>query len=103
MLYLIENFEEFVVAGSGKPLRQFIYSKDLAKLMLWALREYTEIQPIILSVDQADEISIKEVAQQIAHCLKFTGTIKVKLLNNLSSLMKVRLTGSLKRQHLSKN
>ena len=32
---LIEN-NDFVVWGSGKPLRQFIYSLDLAKLFLWA-------------------------------------------------------------------
>lgn len=38
-----------VVAGSGKPLRQFIYSIDLAKLFLFVLREYDEIEPIILS------------------------------------------------------
>lgn len=38
-----------VVYGSGKPLRQFIYSVDLAKLFLWVLREYDEIDPIILS------------------------------------------------------
>lgn len=37
-----------VVFGSGKPLRQFIYSLDLAKLILWALREYEEIDPIML-------------------------------------------------------
>lgn len=37
-----------VVYGNGKPLRQFIYSEDLAKLILWTMREYEEIEPIIL-------------------------------------------------------
>nr|SVE93127.1 EOG090X09NN [Moina brachiata] len=55
-----------VVYGSGKPLRQFIYSVDLAKLFLWVLREYNEIDPIILSVDEANEVSIGEVAQMVA-------------------------------------
>ncbi len=31
------------------PLRQFIYSLDLAKLFLWVVREYDEVDPIILS------------------------------------------------------
>ena len=31
---------DFVVWGSGTPLRQFIYSNDLAKLMIWTLRSY---------------------------------------------------------------
>jgi GDP-L-fucose synthase len=37
------------VFGSGKPLRQFIYSCDLAKLFIWQLREYNDIEPVILS------------------------------------------------------
>nr|SVE73061.1 EOG090X09NN [Ceriodaphnia reticulata] len=55
-----------LVYGSGKPLRQFIYSLDLAKLFLWVLREYEEIDPIILSVDEASEVSIAQVAQMVA-------------------------------------
>lgn len=39
----------FTVLGTGKPLRQFIYSKDLAKLFVWVLRNYNSVEPIILS------------------------------------------------------
>lgn len=39
----------FTVFGTGKPLRQFIYSHDLAKLAIWTLREYDSVSPIILS------------------------------------------------------
>lgn len=39
----------FTVFGSGKPLRQFIYSLDLAKLAIWVLRKYDSVEPIILS------------------------------------------------------
>lgn len=39
----------FTVYGSGKPLRQFIYSHDLATLAVWVLREYNDVSPIILS------------------------------------------------------
>nr|SVE92513.1 EOG090X09NN [Megafenestra aurita] len=55
-----------VAFGTGKPLRQFIYSLDLAKLFLWVLRDYDEIDPIILSVDEANEVSISDVAQMVA-------------------------------------
>lgn len=48
-LLFAENGTPFVVSGTGKPLRQFIYSRDLAKLFIWTLREYQEIDPIILS------------------------------------------------------
>lgn len=49
--------------------RQFIYSLDLARLMIWVLREYNEVDPIILSVGEEDEVSIKEVALTIADAL----------------------------------
>lgn len=58
--------KQFVVKGTGKPLRQFIYSRDLARLMIWALREYPEIEPILLSVGAEDEVSIKQAAEMIA-------------------------------------
>jgi len=66
---------DFVVWGSGKPLRQFIYSKDLAALTVWVLRNYHEIDPIILSVSEADEVSIGELAHLIAEALEFKGNI----------------------------
>jgi len=73
-----------VVAGSGAPLRQFIYSRDLALLLIWALEHYDGINDsngndsngndsngndsgtLILSVDPADEISIAQVVRHIA-------------------------------------
>lgn len=39
----------FHVYGTGKPLRQFIYSHDLARLAIWVLRDYESVEPIILS------------------------------------------------------
>lgn len=56
----------FIVLGTGKPLRQFIYSQDLAKLLLWALEEYKSKESIILSVGEEDEMSIRDVATLIA-------------------------------------
>lgn len=73
---LIEKGDEtFTVLGTGKPLRQFIYSLDLARLFLWVLREYSEIEPIILSVDEKSEVSIKELAEEIAKAYDFKGKI----------------------------
>ncbi|KZW00358.1 NAD(P)-binding protein [Exidia glandulosa HHB12029] len=68
-----KNGTPFVVAGTGKPLRQFIYSRDLAKLFIWQLREYNEIDPVILSVGEDEEISIKEVADSIVKAVGFEG------------------------------
>jgi GDP-L-fucose synthase len=47
----LENGTPFVVAGSGKPLRQFVYSYDLAKMFIWQLREYhDDVEPIIFQL-----------------------------------------------------
>ena len=54
----------FVMRGSGKPLRQFIYAEDLAKLMMWSVEHNTD--PIlILSVPEDQEVSIEHVARLI--------------------------------------
>ncbi len=65
------------MSGTGIALRQFIFSKDLAELFLWALREYDEIEPIIFSVDEKDEITIKDAVNEIVEALDFKGQIIV--------------------------
>jgi len=67
--------EPFVIWGSGKPLRQFIFSKDLARLMIWTLQKYDEADPIILSVDEEDEVSIAHVAHAVAKTLNICGNV----------------------------
>ncbi|DAZ97137.1 TPA: hypothetical protein N0F65_004751 [Lagenidium giganteum] len=67
--------EPFVIWGSGKPLRQFIHSHDLADLLVWVLEHYEEIDPIILSVDEQDEVSIRDVAMMIAKAMDFQGDV----------------------------
>ena len=61
-----KNKEKFIVRGSGKPMRQFIYSYDLARLLMWSLLEYKNKESIILSVGEKEEVSIKYVATEIA-------------------------------------
>lgn len=40
---------DFIIKGSGKVLRQFINSKDVAKLCIWLLLNYKETEPVILA------------------------------------------------------
>ncbi|CAL1547311.1 unnamed protein product [Lymnaea stagnalis] len=65
----------FVIWGTGSPRRQFIYSLDLGRLFLWVLREYDEVSPIILSVGEEDEVSIKEAADLVVEAMGFTGEV----------------------------
>lgn len=68
-----KNGTKFIISGSGTPLRQFIYSYDLARLFVWVLREYQEIDPIILSVGEEEEVTIKQVADAIVRAMDFNG------------------------------
>jgi len=66
---------DFPIWGTGKPLRQFIYSLDLGRLFIWAIRNYEDIEPVIFSVDESDEISIAEVAKLVLEAFDFKGNV----------------------------
>jgi len=68
-----KNGTDMNVWGTGSPLRQFIYSEDLAKLFIWQLREYDDVEPVILSVGEDEEVSIKDVADAIVKAIGFEG------------------------------
>jgi len=68
-----ENKTDLVIWGSGKPLREFIFSKDVAELALWVLDNYNESEPIILST--SEEISIKNVVDIIVKEMNFKGNV----------------------------
>jgi GDP-L-fucose synthase len=68
-----ENKTDFMIWGSGKPLREFIYSKDVAKLTEWVLYNYQENEPIILST--SEEISIRDVVGMIVEIMNFKGNV----------------------------
>ena len=67
------NNTDFNVWGSGTPLREFIYSKDIGKLTNWALENYDESEPIIFSTSQ--EISIKDLVGLIVSIIGFEGDV----------------------------
>ncbi|MGA0277494.1 MAG: NAD-dependent epimerase/dehydratase family protein, partial [Candidatus Kariarchaeum pelagius] len=69
-----ETNTPLTIWGSGKPLREFIYNKDVAKLTEWVLENYNEDEPIILST--SEEISIKEVVDIIVELMNFKGEVK---------------------------
>jgi len=66
----LQNFE---VWGTGKAYREFVYSKDVANIVQWALENYDDPEPLIISPDE--EISIATVAQEIAWRVGYTDSI----------------------------
>ena len=73
-LYLAQqNNSDFVVWGSGKPLREFIYSKDIATLSEWAVNNYNDPEPIIFSTSY--EISIIDLVDLLVKEFNFKGKV----------------------------
>ena len=68
-----ENKTPLTIWGTGNPLREFIFSKDIVKLTEWVLHNYNENEPIILST--SEEISIKDVVGIIVELMNFKGDI----------------------------
>ena len=68
-----KNNTDFVIWGSGKPLREFIYSEDVGRLTEWVLHNYEEEEPIIFST--SDEISIGNVAEMVVYYMGFKGKL----------------------------
>jgi GDP-L-fucose synthase len=67
---------DFTIWGSGTPLRQFIFNEDLGALMVWVMRSYHSIEPIILSVPEEAEVSIKDAAMAVVRGMDFKGPVK---------------------------
>jgi GDP-L-fucose synthase len=64
---------DVTIWGSGSPLREFIFSEDVASLTRILFDNYTGGTPVIIS--SGKEISIKEVVNIIANEFDFRGKI----------------------------
>ncbi|CAM5107521.1 unnamed protein product [Natator depressus] len=92
-----KNGTALTVWGTGKPRRQFIYSLDLARLFLWVLREYDEVEPIILSVGEEDEVSIREAAESVVEAMDFKGELIFDTTKSDGQFKKTASNGKLRR------
>lgn len=64
---------DFEVWGSGKPLREFIYSKDIALLAEWAVKNYKDPEPIIFGT--SEEVSIRDMVDLLVQEFNFKGKV----------------------------
>ena len=59
--------------GDGSPLREFTYSGDIARILLFLLDNYDEPEPI--NIGNTEEYSIKEVVSLLCEYLEYDGKI----------------------------
>ncbi|MDC0044681.1 NAD-dependent epimerase/dehydratase family protein [Pelagibacteraceae bacterium] len=67
------NKKKITLWGSGNPIRDFIYYKDLAEGIIFVMKKYNENQPINISTNE--KISIKNLANKIKIISKYKGKI----------------------------
>lgn len=66
-LYYKKIWTNFCLSPSAKPIP---YCKQI-----WTMRNYHEVDPIILSVGEEDEVSIADAAKMIASAMDFEGNV----------------------------
>ncbi len=59
--------------GTGSPLREFLYSDDLARALVFLMKHYSEASHI--NVGSSIEIPIRDLARQVADAVGFKGEI----------------------------
>ena len=64
-----QNNEKFVIWGDGSPLRQFVYSEDMAKLIVWSLNNWNSEKHCMM-IDET-EVSVMYVARIISEKFGF--------------------------------
>jgi GDP-L-fucose synthase len=71
----LQNQAEVTLWGTGKPLREFIYVDDLADALIFLMQHYDSKE--IINVGSMQEISIENLAREIAKTVGFTGNISL--------------------------
>jgi len=62
------NEKTLKLFGTGKPLRQYIYSEDMAKILLVLLEKYDDEEPINIATDE--NLPIKDIAETVVKATK---------------------------------
>lgn len=81
--YKMRSEPEFVVWGSGKPRREFLYCEDMAKasvyLMMLPAAEYdlflNDTAPPLINIGTGEDITIAELAETICEVVGYRGKI----------------------------
>ncbi|KZD58123.1 MULTISPECIES: GDP-L-fucose synthase [Bacillus] len=70
-----ESNAEFVeVWGTGTPLREFLYSDDLADACVYLMNKYEGNE--IVNIGVGEDLSIKELAEKVKETVGFTGELR---------------------------
>lgn len=63
--------DKVVIWGTGKPLRDFTFARDAARIILWLAENYDGPEPI--NIGNPEEVSIRELVEMIGEEMNFKG------------------------------
>ena len=69
----VNNVKEFVLWGTGTPLREFLYSEDLADAIEFLLDK--DLDTDLVNVGSGNEVTIEDLAFKIKNILDYKGEI----------------------------
>ena len=61
--------ENVILWGDGTPLREFTYSEDVGKILLFLLKNYDGAHPV--NIGKTGDIAISDVAEKICNFLNY--------------------------------
>jgi len=70
----LHGHDHVEIWGSGRPLREFTFARDAAKIILWLAENYDNPEPI--NIGNPEQTSIRELAQMIAEEIGYEGGVK---------------------------
>ena len=68
------NAESVACWGDGSPMREFMYSDDVADACLFAMDHYENAE--LINVGSGEDVSIKELSETIARVVGYNGRIE---------------------------
>lgn len=75
----LRNLKKISLFGTGKPLREFIHSDDVANAVFFLLNNVKNKPTFPINIGTSEEITIKNLAIEVSKILNYTGDINFDL------------------------
>jgi GDP-L-fucose synthase len=96
---MMDNVDEVMMWGTGKPQRDFVYAGDVAKLIPYFMTEHDGAEPVNISSGTTTAISF--LAQEIARLVDYQGKITWDVTKPDGQMVKIFATDRMKSLGLS--
>jgi len=70
----IEGRDEVIIWGTGRPIREFTFARDAARIILWLSENYDGNEPV--NIGNPDWVSIEHLARMIGEEIGYKGYVR---------------------------